>query len=104
MASLVSRAAFSDALPARRRAPLIPAGARRQFQLALHYSEGRAQFMGGISDECSLAVKRVMKASQQLVHRLGEGRDLIVRPGDCDGGAAARFGESGHLAPEPFNR
>ena len=59
--------------------------------------------MSGVSDECPLAVKRVMKASEQLVHRLGEGRDLIVRPGDCDGGAAAGIGESGHLAPEPFN-
>jgi hypothetical protein len=59
--------------------------------------------MSGVSDEGSLAVKRVVKASQQLVHRLGKGRDLIVRPGDCDGGAAARIGESGHLAPEPLD-
>ena len=104
MASLVSRAASSDALPsAAESSSRSRPGRDASSSSALQHSEGRAQFVSGISDECPLAVKRVVKATEQLVHRLGEGRDLVVRPGDCDGGAPARFGESGHLAPKPLD-
>ena len=93
---------------AHRGGQVVPAaaGTRRQLQLAAQHRQRGAQLVAGVGDEGPLPGQRPLQPAEQVVHRAGQGGDLIAGGRHLDGrdGASSRLGYRGHLPPQPLHR
>src|ERR1039458_8944247 len=72
-----------------------------QFELAAQDGKRGAQLVAGVGDQCPLPGQRAAEPAQQLVHRLGQGGDLVAGPRDLDARRPVALGQRGDLAARP---
>ena len=74
-----------------------------QFQFPAQDGEGGAELVAGVGDEGAFALQRVPEPAEQVVHRSGEGGDLVFRPRDLQDGVIAAPGDRRGLAPQALD-